>query len=238
MNEAQRLAYLQALGIETFRSRLDLPGALPSKRMRVVRRRRPPAQPAAASARQALQAPVSPQHPGRNPRSPAPPFRPEASGKAAAAGQPMHSDGVDEMPIFTLAVATAGGCLWLDSLPPGRNPGPEYAQLLDAVARSLNLPEGEIDVSRFDFPISGALRLGRDLAAARDALHGYLVRRLEQLSARTVVLLGDLDQPWFNRECLGDCRVISTVSAWRMLREPKLKAVAWADLQPLRGNED
>lgn len=234
MNEVQRLAYLRALGVESFCSRRDLPGALPSKRVRVVRRRRLEAQILAPSAPQAR---LSAKSPGGGLRAPAPSARLEAPGEPAATDLPARAGGLDEMPIFTLAVATAGGCLWLDSLPPGRRPGPEYAQLLDAISRSLELPDGEVDVAQFDFPMSGALRLGKDLDAARDALQGYLVRRLEQLSPRVVVLLGDLDQPWFNRECLGDCRVINTVSAWRMLREPRLKPVAWADLKRLRGND-
>ena len=237
MNEVQRLAYLRALGVESFCSRRDLPGALPSKRVRVIRRRRLAEQVLAESGQQARRARVSSKFPGRDLREPASSFRLEASGKPAATDQPARGDGLEEMPIFTLAVATAGGCLWLDSLPPGRRPGPEYAQLLDAISRSLDFPDGEVDVAQFDLPMSGALRLGGDLDAARDSLQGYLVRRLEQLSPRVVVLLGDLDQPWFNRECLVDCRVINTVSAWRMLREPRLKSVAWADLKRLRGND-
>ena len=236
MNEVQRLAYLRALDIESFCSRRDLPGALPSKRVRVIRRRRLEEQAAPEHVPAARRPAESPGSPLRDAREAAVHPRAGATAAPAATGQPAGGDGIAEMPIFSLAVASAGGCLWLDSLPPGRSTGPEYAQLLDAISRSLGLPDGEVEVAQFDFPMSGALRLGRDLAAARDALQGYLARRLEQVSPPVVVLLGDLDQPWFNRDCLGDCRVISTVSAWRMLREPQLKPVAWADLKRLRGN--
>ena len=37
MNDVQRLAYLRAMGIESYVSRRDLPGALPSRRLRLVR---------------------------------------------------------------------------------------------------------------------------------------------------------------------------------------------------------
>ena len=152
------------------------------------------------------------------------------------AAQPSADAAIDELPIFSLAVTVAGGCLWLDHLPPGRNPGQDYARLMEAICHALELPADRPEVTLFGFPMAQAPQLGRDINAARDALLGFLERRLEKVSPRAVILLGDLEQPWFNRECLSSRQVISTVSAWRMLRDPGLKATAWSDLKVLLGN--
>jgi uracil-DNA glycosylase len=126
--------------------------------------------------------------------------------------------------------------MWLDQLPPGRGAGGDYAQLLEAICLALELPAGPAEVSLFNFPMTDLPQVGRGVAAARDALQGYLERRIEQLRPRAVVLLGEIEEPWFNRSCLEHCPVLVTVSAWRMLRQPDLKPVAWSDLQSLRGH--
>ena len=126
--------------------------------------------------------------------------------------------------------------MWLDQLPPGRSVDGDYAQLLEAICLALELPAGTAEVSLFNFPMTDLPQVGRDLSAARDALQGYLERRMEQLRPRAVVLLGEIEEPWFNRGCLGDCPVLVTVSAWQMLRQPGLKPAAWSDLQSLRGH--
>jgi uracil-DNA glycosylase len=138
------------------------------------------------------------------------------------------------MPVFALLVSAVGGCLWLDAIPPGRRPGPEYGHLLESICHALELEGRDAAVTQFDFPLTDSPGLERNLSAARDALQGFLARQLERITPRAVLLLGDLEQPWFNRDCLAGYRVVSTVSVWRMLREPSLKPTAWSDLKALR----
>ena len=120
MNEAQRLAYLEAMDIESFYSRQPLPGAAPSRRVRVVRRSETPAETSAGDAVRQLKSHVP------APARAVPPA-------PAVAAHPSADAAVDELPIFSLAVTVAGGCLWLDHLPPGRNPGQDYARLMEAI---------------------------------------------------------------------------------------------------------
>ena len=231
MNEALRMAYLQAMDIDCLVSRRDLPGAKPSQRLALVRRREPAAPVAPPEPAQALRAGiVPPELPVKPAAAPAP-----APG-AGREQQPAPNDPATDLPIFSLAVTAAGACLWLDQVPPGRSTGSDYLQLIEAICLALELPAGPADVSLFHFPMTDLPQVGRDLAAARDALQGYLERRLEQLKPRAIVLLGDMEEPWFNRHCLGTCPVVTTVSAWQMLRQPNLKRVAWTDLQALHGH--
>lgn len=218
MDELQRLAYLEALGIPGFVSRHDLPGAAPSRRVQLVRRAAP-AVPQPVAERADLAASLKPEM-----QSPRPAAQPRTATPAAA----------KEVPVFSVTAVAAGDWFWVDEIPAGREPGEEYGQLIIAICRALELAESGAQVERFSYPVNSRLAGGMD--EARQALLGFLSGRLSRLSPRGVVLLGEFAEPWFDRSCLEGQRVVETVSAWRMLRDPALKAQAWSDLQPLRGD--
>jgi len=220
------------MGIETYVSRVALPGAAPSQRLRVVRRARP--------------ATVAP----------APVAAPQGS-PAAAAGLKAHlgqssgrsarrevvSDTADtrpapgaDIPVFSVAAVSAGGWYWLDQLPPGRDPGPHYMQLIASICSALGLEAADPQLERFSWPMHNSSQIARDQGAAQEAFTAFLEGRLERLQPAGLVLLGELDDGLFDRGRLGDLPVVSTVSAWRMLRDPTLKPRAWQDLQSLRVN--
>lgn len=206
MNEFQRLAYLEAMDIPTFVSRRDLPGAAPSRRVVLVKAAAP-----------ALPRAAPPTDPGKR--------KPEPE-QAAATPAPR------ETPVFSLVAAEVGGWFWLDEIPAGREPGEDYAQLLLAICRALGLPASGAQVNRFSYPVNAKLAGG--VEEAGQALYGFLAGRIADADPSGIVLLGDFAEPWFDRACLDGRRVVQSVSAWQMLRQPALKARAWTDLQPLR----
>jgi hypothetical protein len=231
MHELTRLAYLDAMGIDSYVPRGPLPAAAPSRRLQVIRR----VSPAPVTERTAV--PV------------APPANASAQLKASLATTPERSrasrvsvdsepavpaQAATEMPVFSLAAVGLGGWYWLDEIPPGRDLGPEYLQLLQAIAVALGMEVGEPVFEQFNWPLHTNSRLDRGEQAARGGLGGFLVSRLERYQPAGVILLGEMEQGWFDRGLLSPHRIVATVSAWKMLRQPALKRQAWSDLQVLR----
>jgi hypothetical protein len=232
VNELTRLAYLDAMGIDSYVSRAALIGAAPSRRMRLVQTASvsPAEEPvpqvavakiagAAADLRASLGDSTA--------RATARVASPETVAPVAAAE-------AAEMPIFSLAAVSLGGWYWLDDIPPGRGLGPEYLQLLQAIAVALGMQAGPPVLEQFNWPMHTSTQLDRDDAAARGGLGGFLANRLERIQPAGVILLGEFAQAWFDRDLLSPLPIVDTVSGWQMLRQPALKRQAWSDLQVLR----
>ena len=254
MRSVSQLAYLQALDIPTLVSRRNLPGAAPTQRLQLAPRAVPAAEkpeqaaggapaPELAAISAGLRQQADPQAAVTDAATPAAGSAASALGKSAAgapvagtpvAGTPAAGTPVAGTPVFSIAVTLAGGWFWIDEIPAGREPGDDYGQLLLAICRALDWPQEPARLERFNYPVAASLAGGVD--EARQALEGFLTGRLTRLSPRGVIMMGDLDQPWFARQCLDGQRLVETVSAWQMLRDPGLKPRAWADLKALRGN--
>ncbi|MEP5764999.1 MAG: hypothetical protein ABJ308_10400 [Halieaceae bacterium] len=235
MNELQRLAYLEAMDIDSYVSRVALPGAAPSRRLRVIRR--PQAAVSAAAPSQPPPTAVSPQAPPQVDASAAlkASLAPTARDKPQPRA-PANTAAGRDIPVFSLAATAAGGCFWLEEVPLGREVTDAYSQLLQAMCAALGLAEQKPELELFNWPLNTSSHLEQGTEAARGAVLGYLSNRLERCQPRAVILLGDIDQPWFDPACLGERQQLPTVSGWQMLRNPALKAQAWADLQALRSH--
>ena len=229
MHELTRLAYLDAMGIDSYVPRVQLPAAAPSRHLQVIRRASPkpeaesPAAPRAVNASAQLKASLGAT------------TGPARASRAAIDSEPavsVHDDA--EMPLFSLAAVGLGGWYWLDEIPPGRDLGPEYLQLLQAIALALGMDVGQPVLEQFNWPLHTSSLLDRGEEAARGGLGGFLVSRFERYQPAGVILLGEMEQGWFDRELLTPHRIVATVSAWKMLRQPELKRQAWTDLQVLR----
>jgi hypothetical protein len=132
-----------------------------------------------------------------------------------------------------LAVQLAG-CYWLDEIAPGRKTGPDYLQLLQAICFALGWDTANPVLEQFNWPMARAGSLDQGVGAARAGFAGFLAGRLERQQPARVILLGELDSAWYDPQTLSELPVTSTVSAWKMLRQPELKRQAWLDLQALR----
>ena len=228
MNEIQRLAYLEAMDIPSFVSRRDLPGAAPSRRFALVRKPAAVSTPTTPAPLEEARPPAPdlglPELAGGRPSVAAPEVRPE----------PVPSRAAVDTPVFTVAVCEAGGWLWIDEIPAGRDPGDAYVQLIGAICQALGLPADGLNLQYFNYPVAAGAALAGGMDEARQALFGFLSGRIGRLQPTRVVLLGDMEQAWFDAECLGNVAQTRTVSAWGMLRDPSLKAQAWRDLKPLK----
>jgi hypothetical protein len=247
MHELTRLAYLDALEIETYVSRSQLPAAAPSRRLRIVRQpsvRQPPARQPSVPA-----AVVSPRQQIEQAPTAAPTGAASGAGALKASLQseqpiapipeettPRASTGAEapDIPVFSVLAVQLGGCYWLDEIPPGRNPGPDYLQLLQSICFALGWDTGNPALEQFNWPLAQGGSLDRGVSAARAGFTGFLTGRLERLQPARVIVLGDLDPAWCDPQAMAGLPVTTTVSGWKMLRQPKLKRQAWLDLQALR----
>jgi hypothetical protein len=206
MHELTRLAYLDALGIETYVSRSQLPAAAPSRKLRIVRQQPPP------------------------------PRAPVVSTPTPLAPVPAEPGTDAEIPVFSVLATHLGGAYWLDEVPPGRSPGAEYLQLLQSICFALGWDTAAPALEQFNWPLARGGKLDRGVDAARAGFAGFLSGRLERLQPGRVVLLGEPDPSWYDPQLVTDYAVTRTVSAWKMLRTPELKRQAWLDLQTLRND--
>jgi len=227
MNELRRLAYLEAMDIPSYVSRCDLPGAQPSRRLRL----QPPVVVSQVAGDAVAAEPAVPQQVPAGAREALASKKPAAVAPSAAPDRQQRP--AADVPVFTVAATEAGGWLWLDEIPAGRDPGPAYPALLGAICRALGLTGAEPSLQLFNYPVAVGAALEAGVEGAREALYGFLTARVARSVPARVVLLGEFGQAWFDRSCLDGVPVTETESAFAMLRQPALKARAWETLRPL-----
>lgn len=225
MNEASRIAYLDAMGIDTYVARVQLPGAAASLRRAALPRALAPATPAPPTS---LLQEVAPGV------AAVPATREAAVPSSPAMDAVEQRQSPDAVAHFSMAAILAGGLLWLEELP-DRLLSVEQVQLVQGMARALGAGDEKPEVSRFDWPMHNNQQLDLGESAARAALAGFIGRRLEQQRCRGVVLLGEQCRQRVPLDQLGAATLVGTVSTAEMLAEPRRKKEAWRDLQPLRG---
>lgn len=222
MDELRRMSYLQALGVDGYVSRVQLPGAAPSRRLALVRVPAP-----------ARPAPVAP-----DPPTPGPPTPSRAAPQPAARQlPPVSAPARDVVPRFSLAAMVAGEWLWLEEL--GDLPlARDQVHLVQAMAHALCIlartapPTAKPDVTQFDWPLHNNRQLDSGEEAARAALAGFLQRKLEQCPCRGAILLGERCQQWVSADMLA-VPLVATAGTAQMLADPGLKPGVWRDLSPL-----
>lgn len=223
MNEVRRLATLEAMGIQSYISRSQLPGAALTRRLAIVGKPRAveattPA--AVAAVTGAVQRPI------QATVKPAPAEKPEPARPVAKQAPPR----------FALGVIVAAQWLWLEELPEPQM-RTEQLQLIQAMAFALGGAKAEgagsirPEVEYFNWPLHTNQQLDQGIEAARSGVSGFIQRRLEQRQCRGLILLGARCAARVALEQLSCPQVVSTQSTARMLAEPLSKQQAWRDLR-------
>ena len=226
MHELSRMAYLDALGIDSYVSRAQLPGAAATRRLAIV----------TASNRQELVASVIPESLRSRTSLVAEPAR-SAKVSAEASGASPQSEPV---PRFSLTAIVAGDWLWLEELA-----GPlttDQVRLVQSMAQALLLchqspgvevkPAVEPEVAQFDWPIHTNQQLDLGEEAARASVAGFVDRRLGEHGCRGLVLLGKACGQRVPRQQISVV-IVNTMSSAEILAQPALKRQVWRDLLPL-----
>lgn len=244
MNELRRMAYLEALGVDSYVSRSQLPGAALSRRLALV------ASPVGTGHGQLPGIPASPAMPVPRDTHPVaaantvPQFDTSAAPPPPVAAQPQRQG--EPVPRFSLAAIVAGDWLWLEAL--GDMPlATEQVWLVKAMAQALasyaaysddedaargGLGAVQADVAQFDWPIHTNQQLDLGEEAARASVAGFVGRKLQQHQCRGLVLLGQSCEQWVPVGQL-QVRSVATISTAQILARPELKRQAWRALLPL-----
>jgi hypothetical protein len=226
MNELRRMAYLDALGVDSYVSRVQLPGAAATRRLAIV----------TAPNSQQLSAGVIPEPLLSRSALVAQTARP-AKASVQASASPQQGEPV---PRFSLTAIVAGDWLWLEELA-----GPlttDQVRLVQSMAQALLLchqsPGGEVkpvvqpEVAQFDWPIHTNQQLDLGEEAARASVAGFVDRRLGEYGCRGLVLLGQACAQHVPRQQIS-VETVNTVSSAEILAQPALKRQVWRDLLPL-----
>ncbi|MEE4146823.1 MAG: hypothetical protein V2I26_18605 [Halieaceae bacterium] len=237
MNELRRLVYLQALGVDGYVSRSQLPGAAATRRLAIV-----PASPGAQAIAGKLKEPATP---GRQPVPAIAMPRVETAAGAPVAAAVEALPTRDQQALrFSLAAVTCGGWLWLEELEGAPFTAPQL-QLVQAMAGALGRLDGDGEAGRgpaadagalltqFDWPMHSNLQLDLGQEAAGASVAAFIRRKLEQGECAGLILLGPGCEARVPLDQLDGARIVRTVSTARMLRDPLLKRQAWQDLGPI-----
>ena len=234
MNELRRMAYLDAMGIDSYVSRGQLPGAAVTRRLAILRSQATvpiTTTPEAEFAPQAgaIQMPrVDGASRKAHTKAPAKPVAaPDAVGTAA-------------VPRFSLAAIVSGDWLWLEDLD-GRPLAREQVQLIQGMSRALarivppaaDRNQRQPIVAQFDWPIHNNQQLDQGEEAARAGAAGFIGRKLEQHPCRGLILLGAHTRERIMTDTFGQLPVGSAPDTASMLSDPTLKKQAWAALLSL-----
>ncbi len=221
MHELTRMAYLDALGVDSYVSRQQLPGAAPTRRLALLQVTPQPAPVADQSAAAQPRMPRLDEAPRPVPATP--PAVPQTRNNAMPRGAVGR---------FSLAAITVGGYIWVEELVQVAL-AREQVQLVHAMARAVSRDAAAPNVQQFDWPLHNNHQLDQGEDAARAAVAGFLQRQIDQQSCRGLVLLGDGSPRRVALDLLGDITVVKTLDTLSLLADPQLKKQAWRDLQPI-----
>lgn len=225
-DEMARRQALEAMGIDVYVSRYDMPGAAPSVRQRVSPIGSSPTMPTASSVsvQQGMDASSAPA-----PRESSATASKRASGTAS--GVSMSSARTSETVTFSMLLASAGPFLWVEQLSDGLVRQDQLA-LINAMARALS-SDVSVRQQQFDWPMRGNSTLSGDAESAKQALHGLIQRMAREVDAKRVVVMGAC--PYLPDRIAQSAVVIPSTIA--MLQNAGLKREAWQALKPLQAIE-
>ena len=231
------MAYLRAIGIDTYVARQPLPGAAASHPLaHLSLATGAPGQeavPADGAAKARTSAPADLQAAAviESLRSGGSQVATPASPAARATLDPARTD-AQAQPSFTVAACRTGDVLWLEELE-HEALATEQAQLLRAIAFALGVDEAPA-ITQFNWPIHHNRQLDQSEAAAVAALQGFVDRQVDVNRCVAVVLLGDRIASRLQDVELRAARQFRTRGTGEMLADPSSKALAWRDLRSLR----
>lgn len=258
MNESQRQAYLNAMGIQPYYPRLPIAAAKasPAYVFSAPPQTSPPAATPSTNRTAIDTAPASPR-PSLGATSPAPrasPARPERVAQATQVAAPAISPAVsanpgDELRFRLNYYRISDDVAVIDEVPhqQARREAGATLSLLHAILQALSIDCSGVnfDPDNFNWPLMEGIAMKNDpKVEARKALSGFIAMRQQTDRFRHLiifaaqvedVLLPQAQQT--NRDYMeegGQYHITLTHSLQAMLAYPELKRDVWSHLQPLR----
>jgi hypothetical protein len=172
--EMARRKALEAMGIDVYVSRFDLPGAAPAVRQKV----------------ESSSPSLVPDH---SSETGAPAVETASRHSKTAAPTPVTSAAVrerSEAVRFSMLLASAGPFLWIEQLSDGLIRQDQLA-LINAMARAIS-PQASIRQQQFDWPMRGGSAVASDAESAKQALQGLIQRMAREGKCKTRSGYGDV----------------------------------------------
>lgn len=220
MNEIKRTLYLQAMGIDSYVSRHQLPGAAPIRRLALVHPNPAPS---------AREAPSELEQPAAQAQQPQRPSLDRTRDKPAAK---VVQQPVSAAVRFSLVAVFSGGIAWVESLD-DRPLAREQVQLIRGMARAVHGEVGNPSIAQLDWPIHNNPQLDQGEEAAKAGVAAFLLRHIDEQKCRALVVMGANSSALVPSAPLGDINRLETLSTVEMLENPHCKKQVWADLQPI-----
>ena len=226
---------MQELGIDSYSSRSQLPGAAQTRRLIV--KRQPSAELNATPAgigdtkRQSpLAADTSPAAEIASHLTPSP----KRAQTQEAGTSPTATEVVTAKPVkaFNVAAILSGKWLWIEELTHGVL-SREQVHLVQAMTKALGVEQPKCRTSQFDWPIHNNTQLDLSVEAAQGGLAGFVQRQVEDFECQGLIVMGRACEQRLAFQQLRIPRCVRTVSTAEMLADPQLKKQAWVDLLPL-----
>ena len=243
MDESQRQAYMQAMGVDCYVPRLHLPAALPSVlcEMPVL------AEVAEANAvTNEVDVPATPMPKAKNGSAAAmqallgetKPKQSRQSTQAVVATSPAQA-----IPQFALSIVRGGNILIVDDGLSDQINSAEYLQLLHNLLIALGAGKQQLTMDSFIWPMVKNAQIDQTETAARQTLNAFLSKQVDQLKPQYIMVMGEAAANYITDETLTNgslythpqwqLPLICTHSASPMLADRSLKRAVWNDLQPL-----
>ena len=229
MNELQRQAYLEAMGVDCYSPRLQLPGALPSPLCAMPAGA---AQSAGAVAANALVATPWQAGQGRAAAMQAllgdkllgdkllddklldgkpPANQPANTGKelvnagtvdTAAELIAAGSASRQSVPRFSLSITRANRLLLIDDGLPGHINPAEYLQLLENIVFAVGAGKQQLSIDAFVWPMSRSSQFDQSETAARQMLEAFIAKQINHLNTRYILVMGDTAAQYLSQQPL------------------------------------
>jgi len=245
VSELRRMAYLDALGIDGYVSRKQLPGAAVSRRLVLVS---PPQSSAQVS--QPRQPPVpediedasGPALLRREVAGPVSTGKPPRAEEAKTTTKPVQRPAANgRIPQLQFSVVVAGQWLWIESL--GDMPlMREQVWLIEGMANALRVAgaiprdsDGGLNpikaqTMRFEWPMHNNPQLDSSEEAVKASLAGFLERQKFRFALQGLVLMGEQCRQWVPES---ELPLVVIPDGRALLENPALKRQAWEGLAPL-----
>ena len=243
MLEPWRSHYLQAMGVEVYLPRRELPAAAPSPQWEwdesAYQTSDEENQPIALSQSIADMAPTQ----RRNSNAPE-----LASVETGAANRqkipsptPAKTTAAPTLQIKLQIALSESGVLIIDDLPALPRQRQETQRLWGNLLFALRSKSSILQLEQFDWPLPNLRNKQIELneTAARETLAGFLNKKIQSGNVQTIILLGENAQRWINPTQLQQLvdapplRWLSSISTQVVFADPRRKQQWWLDLRQL-----
>ena len=251
MNELQRQAYLEAMGVDCYMPRLQLPAAPQALLCEMPVQEGPVIASVEVASVAAVSPAVAPTKTAVNNGAAAMQalFDEEPKEKTARVTAALSSQQSTAKvppqgnPHFSLSIIRGENILLIDEGLAGDINPADYLQLLHNLLFALGAGKQQLSIDAFVWPMRKNSQVDQSENAARETLAAFLAKQVQQLSTRYIILMGDTAVKYlldtelatgeFSAHAQLDAQLIRTQSVSPLLSSPALKRDVWRDLQPL-----